>query len=62
MLTPYRHVKNLLINGEYRLFYNKAQKRRVLRSFFFIKERKKGVFCVLRKQVFNNKFGRIANI
>jgi len=59
MLTHYKHINNLLTNGEYRLFYNKAQKRRVLRSFFFIRQRKKVFFCVLRKQLFYNKFGRV---
>jgi hypothetical protein len=62
MLTHYKHINNLLTNGEYRLFYNKAQKRRVLRSFFFIRQRKKVFFCVLRKQLFYNKFGRVVNI
>lgn len=62
MLTHYKRINSLLISGEYRLFYNKAQKRRILRSFFFVKQRKTAFFCVMRKQLFYNKLGRVVNI
>ena len=62
MLTHYKYAKNLSFDNEYRLIYNKTQKRQSLRSFFCIKERKKKFFCVLRKQLFYGKLGRVVNI